>query len=83
VSAAEKREELEAAVHGALTGAYRRGRTAATETITGPFASELILALADEYANAVADDWLAKHVYDTIAGRERLAELDAAIRSGS
>ena len=77
MSAADKREELEAAIWRA----YPLPRVDA-----GPKHRERIeaaLAAADEYAEAVADERIAGRVHDRTIGRDRLAELNAALRGAS
>lgn len=74
MSAADKREELEAAAWQATTGVL----PAHARKLVGA-----ILAAADAYAAAVADERIAGRVHDRTIGRERLAELNAAVRSGS
>jgi len=75
MTAADKREELEAAVWRRMPKAMPRG--AVQERVTA------ILAAADAYATAVADERIAGRVHDRTIGRERLAELNAAVREAS
>lgn len=80
MSAADKREELEAviwqqhAAHSHRTPVECRRCAAAVDAT---------LAAADAYASAVADERIAGRVHDRTIGRERLAELGAAVRSTS
>lgn len=73
MSAADAREQLEAAVHRELSAAFRRGCKRINETITGPFPSEQILALADAYAHASVADVIDQDIRDERA-RERLTK---------
>lgn len=68
MTAADAREELEAVLWHLLPEVG---------------AVDAVLALADAYASAVADERIAGRVHDRTIGRERLADLDAAVRSRS
>jgi hypothetical protein len=78
VSAADAREELEAAVRLAIT---RNGKCKADGRCTGCESNiDDALNAADAYAAAVADERIAGRVHDRVIGRERLADLNAAVR---
>ena len=82
MTAADKREELEAAIHAQLTRAWKYGlEFSPGNSRTRP--ADAILAAADAYASAVADERIAGRVHDRTIGRERLAELNAAVSGGS
>lgn len=65
MSAADRREELEAAIWQRLNPALGHG------------ALTVILSYADDYAEAVADERITGHVTERATGRERLAEATA------
>jgi hypothetical protein len=76
MSAADAREELEAAAWRAVNlGGWTKSVWAE--------AVDALLALADAYATAVADERIAGRVHDRTVGRERLAQLDATVRGAA
>lgn len=74
MSAAEKRERLEAAVHAQLARAWKYG----LEPGAGrPKSHDAILAAAKAYAEAVADERVNRMPVETLRARLRLAEAAA------
>lgn len=67
MSAADRREELEAAIHRQLTRAWKYGLDLHPPR---PCPADLILAAADAYAQACADDaWAAAEGQARLAGQ--------------
>lgn len=81
MSAADKREELEAAIRIVVANNGKCTVTGFCECCENNI--NAALRRADAYAAAVADERIAGRVHDRTIGRERLAELDAAVRGGS
>jgi len=75
MSAADKREELEAAIRSARRDVGKCRNTGPCEFCETALSTAL--AVADEYAEAVADERIAGHVASVRRGRERLAEAVA------
>lgn len=81
MTAADRREELEAAIWHAM-------RSSGTCRATGPCPGcnsnvDDILAAADTYAEAVADDRITGRVTERATGRQRLAEAAAEVARGT
>ena len=78
VSAADAREELEAAIWPRVTpGMHEHGKNASGRAVTA------ILAAADAYAMALADQRVNRMDVGELRARLRLAEATAAVRGGS
>lgn len=74
MSAADRREELEAAINAQITRAWKYGPDPKNGR---PRPVDVILAAADAYATAVADERIAGRVTERAKGRARLAEAAA------